>query len=71
MNEVRNTSFTALANLQYDVNRAYKQYQRTFSVARTIAALTADSYSVQIQVSWTVNGKGHTHNVTSIVSRGI
>ncbi len=71
MNEVRNTSFAGIGNLQYNVSRTYKQYQRTFRVARTVVALSGNSYSVQLQVSWTINGKDHTHNVTSIVSRGI
>ncbi len=71
MNEVRNASFAGVGNLNYNVNRTYKQARRTFNVARTVAVLSDNSYSVQVQVSWTINGKGHTHNVTSIVSRGI
>jgi prepilin-type N-terminal cleavage/methylation domain-containing protein len=71
MNEARNVSFTAVADRDYEVKRTYKKFERSFRVIRTVAALSANSSSVQIQVYWTINGKGHNHYVTSIVSRGI
>jgi type IV pilus assembly protein PilV len=71
MNQVRNSSVGGLANLNYDVNRTYKQYRRTFNVNRTVTAFSTNSRAVELRVSWTINGKGHTHNVTSMVSGGI
>jgi type IV pilus assembly protein PilV len=71
MNELRNTSFETLANGNYDVTRTYKQYTKTFNVVRTVTPFSDNSASVQLQVSWTVNKKVHTHSVTSIISQGI
>lgn len=71
MSEARNTAFAALANTNYNVARSYKQFSRIFTVNRTVTQLSTNSLSIQLQVGWTVNGKGHSHCVTSIMSRGI
>lgn len=78
MNQVRNTKFDDLGNSDYSVTRTYKQFQKTFNVKRTLTKYTEDvslgtvrSYSVQVQVSYTINGRDRTHNATSIVSRGV
>ncbi len=71
MNQVRNTLFTGIGNSNYNVSRTYKQFQKTFTVQRTVTAYSGNSYSVQVQVSYTINGRAHAHNATSIVSRGI
>lgn len=71
MNELRDADFATLTSGTSTVNRTYKQRIRSFTVSRTVAQLSANSRSVQIQVSWSVNGKVHNHSVTSILSRGI
>lgn len=71
MNELRNSSFTGLNNATYNVSRRYKQFTRTFNVNRTVSALSSDSRSVELRVSWTINGKTHNHSITSLISRGI
>ncbi len=70
MNELRNSPFTAIAGGESNVTRTYKQHIRTFRVVKTITALSANSYSVQLEVYWGINAKGHSHYVTSIISRG-
>jgi type IV pilus assembly protein PilV len=70
MNELRNTAFDDLANGVSAISRRYKQVTRNFAVTWTVNALSANSNSVQVQVSWVVKGKTHTHVVTSIISRG-
>jgi prepilin-type N-terminal cleavage/methylation domain-containing protein len=72
MNELRDSSFDGLNNATYPpVSRKYKQFTRTFNVNRTVTALSSDSRSVELQVSWTINGKTHNHSITSLISRGI
>lgn len=71
MNQLRNTSFDTLASDNYNVTRNHKQYTRTFNVVRTITPLSTNSASVQLQVTWTINRKVHTHSITSIISQGI
>lgn len=70
MNELRSTSFTSLTDADYNVTRTYKQWTRTFAVNRSVTGLSQNSRSVQLRVSWTINGKVHTHSITSIISRG-
>lgn len=71
MNEARNITYGTLASANYNVTRPYKQFTRTFTVGRTVTQLSANSLSIQVQVGWTINGKGHSHCITSLMSRGI
>lgn len=71
MNQLRNTSFATLANGNYNVTRNYKQHTRTFSVVRTVTPFSDNSASVQLQVTWTINKKAHTHSITSVISQGV
>lgn len=71
MNMVRNLDFGALANDDHEVKRTYKKFERTFRVIRTVSELSGNSRTVQLQVYWIINGLGHSHFATSIISRGI
>jgi type IV pilus assembly protein PilV len=70
MNELRNTSFGSLASGSSIVSRTYKQYSRTFNLTWTVTALSSNSYAVQIVVGWNISGKGYSHSITSLISRG-
>lgn len=70
MNELRNTSFAALGNANYNVTRRYKQFTKTFNVSRTITAISTNSCSIRLQITWRdVNDRPHTHTITSLISR--
>jgi leucyl aminopeptidase (aminopeptidase T) len=70
MNELRDTSFTALATGNSVVTRKYKNVTRTFNVNWTVTSLSTNSVAVQVAVSWSILGKVYSHSITSIISRG-
>jgi len=71
MNELRDTSFTALASGSSVVTRKYKNVTRTFNVNWTVTSLSTNSFAIQVVVNWTILGKVYSHSVTSIISRGV
>jgi type IV pilus assembly protein PilV len=70
MNELRDTSFTALASGSSIITRQYKKVTRTFNVTWTVTSLSTNSVSVQVVVSCVILGKTYSHSITSLVSRG-
>ncbi len=71
MNELRDTSFAALATGNSVVTRRYKNVTRTFNVNWTVTSLSTNSVALQVVVNWTILGKVYSHSITSIISRGI
>jgi len=74
MNTLRNTDFATLPTTIVSpraVTRLYKQRTRTFTITTDPPhLLSANSYSIHLEVSWTINGRPKTHSITSIISRG-
>jgi len=70
MNELRNISYTSLTSGSATVTRKIKNFERTFNVEWSVAAMSGNSSSVEVSVSWKITNKVWNHSVRSIINRG-
>lgn len=74
-----NTAHPGLKNVPFDliasdpeaftVRRDFRNFSADYSVQATVAALSAESRSLQVRVTWTYKGKDYQHSITSVVTR--
>ncbi len=70
MNELRNISYSSLTSGSTTVTRKIKNFERTFNVEWGVTAISTNSSSVEVSVSWTIMNKVWNHSVRSIINRG-
>jgi len=70
INELRNTSYSSLTSGTTTVRRKIKNFERDFNVEWSVAAISSNSSSVEVNVKWTIMNKEWSHAVRTIINRG-
>lgn len=68
---LKNVPFDSLASGEatFVVRRNFRNFSADYSVQATVAALSAESRSLRVRVTWNYKGKDYQHSITSVVVR--
>jgi len=70
INELRNISYSSLTSGSTIIRRKIKNFERDFSVEWSVATISINSSSVEVNVKWTIMNKEWSHAVRTIINRG-